>query len=103
MHRKEAQVEEYISKKNFRPGRVAPSEWTRSVRAVRDTAVADFYAPGVNNPCRVAYRPPIAVSPFLLALSVYTKYTLYLSDLLISLGLSTISWIYAIAWILAAR
>jgi len=91
-----------ISKKHFRPGGMAPSEWTRSVRAVRDTPVADYSAPGINTTRCVAYCPPIAVSPFLLALSVYMKYTLYLSHLLISLALSTISWIHAIAWILAA-
>jgi len=57
---------------------MAPSEWTRSVRAVRDTPVADYSAPGVNTTRRVAYRPPIAVSPFLLALSVsYFKQTLW--------------------------
>ena len=81
---------------------MAQSEWTCSVRAIRDTTVADYSAPGVNTTRRVAYRPLIAVMPFLLALSVYTKCTLYLSHLLISLALSTISWIYAIAWILAA-
>jgi hypothetical protein len=37
-----------MSKKYFRPGRMAPSEWTRSVRAVSDTPVADYSAPGVN-------------------------------------------------------
>jgi len=37
-----------ISKKHFRPGGMAPSEWTRSVRAVRDTPVADYSTPGVN-------------------------------------------------------
>jgi len=52
----------YISKKHFRPGGMAPSEWTRSVRAVRDTPVAGYSAPGVNTTCRVASRPPIAVS-----------------------------------------
>ena len=82
---------------------MAPSEWTRSVRAVRDTPVADYSAPGINTTRRIAYRPPIAVSLFLLALLVYTKYTLYLSHLVISLALSTVSWIYTIAWILAAR
>jgi hypothetical protein len=60
----------YISKKYFRPGGMAPSEWTRSVRAVRDTPVADYCARGLNSTRRVAYRPPIAGSPFLLALSV---------------------------------
>jgi hypothetical protein len=67
-----------ISKKHFRLGGLAASEWTRSVRAVRDTPVADYSAPGVNTTRRVAYRPPIAVSPFLLALSVsYFKQTLW--------------------------
>jgi hypothetical protein len=69
---------QYISKKYFRPGGMAPSEWTRSVRAVRDTPVAGYSAPGLNTTRRVAYRPPIAVSPFLLALSVsYFKRTLW--------------------------
>ena len=67
-----------ISKKHLRPGGMAPSEWMRSVRAVRDTPVADYSAPGVNTTRRVAYRPPIAVSPFLLALSVsYFKQTVW--------------------------
>jgi len=57
---------------------MAASEWTRSVRAVRDTPVADYSAPGVNTTRRAAYRPPIAVSPFLLALSVsYFRQTLW--------------------------
>jgi len=60
-----------ISKKQFRLGGMAPSEWTRSVRAVRYTLVADYSAPGVNTTRGVAYRPPIAISPFLLALSVF--------------------------------
>jgi len=54
-----------ISKRHFRPSGMATSEWTRSVRAVRDTPVADYSAPGVNTTRRVAHRPPIAVSPFL--------------------------------------
>jgi len=67
-----------ISKKHFRPGGMAQSEWTRSVRAVRDTPVADYSVPGVKTTRRVTYRPPIAVSPFLLALSVsYFKQTLW--------------------------
>jgi len=67
-----------ISKKHFRPGGMAPSEWTRSVRAVRVTPVADYSAPSVNTTRRIAYRPPTAVSPFLLALSVsYIKQTLW--------------------------
>ena len=60
----------FISKKHFRPGGMAASEWTRSVRAVRDTPVAYYSAPGVNTTHRVAYRPPIAVSPVLLALKI---------------------------------
>jgi hypothetical protein len=68
----------YISKKYFRPGGMAPSEWTRSVRAVRDTPVADYSAPGVNSTRRFPYRPLIAVSPFLLVLSVsYFKRSLW--------------------------
>jgi len=66
-----------ISKKHFCPGRMAPSEWMRSVRAVRDTLVADYTVPGVKTTRQVTYRPPIAISPFLLALSVsYFKQTL---------------------------
>ena len=57
---------------------MAPSEWTHSVRAVRDTPVGDYSAPSVNTARRVAYRPPIAVSPFLLPLLVsYFKHTLW--------------------------
>ena len=68
----------YISKKHFRLGGLAASEGMRSVRAVRATPVADYSAPGVNTTRRVAYRPPIAISPFLLALSVsYFKQTLW--------------------------
>jgi len=54
-----------ISKKHFRRRGMAPSEWTRSVRAIRDTPVADYSGPGVNTTHRVAHRPPIPVSPFL--------------------------------------
>ena len=55
------------------------SEWMRSVRAVRNTLVADYFAPGVNATHCVAYCPPIAVLLFLLALSVcYFKQTLWL-------------------------
>jgi hypothetical protein len=60
----------HISKKHFRPGRMAASELTCSVRAVRETLVADYSARGVNATRRIAYRTLIAVSPFLLALSV---------------------------------
>jgi hypothetical protein len=51
-----------ISKKHFRPGGMAASEWTRSVRAVRDTLVADYFTPSVRTTRRVAYWPPIAIS-----------------------------------------
>jgi len=57
---------------------MAPSEWTRCIRAVRDTPVADHSAPSLNTPCRVAYHSPIAVSPVVPALSVfYFKRTLW--------------------------
>jgi hypothetical protein len=66
-----------ISKKHFSQGGMAVSEWTRSVSTVRDTPVAEHFAPGVNTTSCVAYRPPIAVLPFLLPLSVsYIKQTL---------------------------
>jgi hypothetical protein len=75
---KRTSLENNISKKHFRPGGMAASEWTRSVRAVRDTPVAEYSAPGVNTTGRVAYRPPMAISPFLLALLVcYNKQTLW--------------------------
>ena len=51
--------------KNFQFGR------NGSTRAFRDTAVADFSAHGVNTIGRVAYCPTIAVSLFLLVLSVF--------------------------------
>jgi hypothetical protein len=67
-----------ISKKLFRPGAMATSEWTRSVRAVRDIPLAAYSAPGIKTLHQVAYRPPNAVSLFLLALSVsYFKRTLW--------------------------
>jgi len=68
----------FISKKHFRPGGMAASEWTRSVRAIRDTLVVDYFTHGVNTTRHAAYCPPIAVAPFLLALSVsYFKQTLW--------------------------
>ena len=73
----------------------APSEPSETPRR--------WITPRLGSIPRVALRvPPIAVSPFLLALSVYTKYTPYLSRLLTSHDLSTISSIHTIAWILAA-
>jgi hypothetical protein len=60
-----------ISKKYFRLGRMAPSEWTRSIRVVRDTPVADYSAPGVNSTRHVPYRALITVSLFLFVLSVF--------------------------------
>jgi hypothetical protein len=59
-----------ISKKYFRLGGMARSEWTRSVTAVRDTPGAEYAAPGLNTTPRVVYRPLIPVSPFLPTLLV---------------------------------
>ena len=67
-----------ISKKHFRLGGMAESEWTRSVRAIRDTLVADYSTPSVITTHRIAYRPPIGLSQVLSALSVsYCKQTLW--------------------------
>jgi len=77
-HMESFRQKQIISKKHFRLGGLGESEWTRSVRAVRDTPVSDYSAHGVNTTHQVAYRPPIAVLPFLLALSVsYFKQTLW--------------------------
>jgi hypothetical protein len=51
-----------ISKKHFHPGGMAASEWTRSVRAVRDTPVAVYSAPGINTTRCVAYNSSITLS-----------------------------------------
>jgi hypothetical protein len=59
-----------ISKRIFRLGGMAPSEWMLSIRAVRDTQVADYSAPGVNNTRGIIYRPQITVSQSLGILSV---------------------------------
>jgi len=59
-----------IRKKIFRSSKMTPSEWTPSVRAVRDTPVADYSTPGVNTTRRIVYRPPIAVWLSLRILSV---------------------------------
>jgi hypothetical protein len=68
----------YFSKKKFGPCRMAPSEWTQSVTAVRDILVAVCSAPAVNATCHIPYRPPIQVSLFLFPLSVlYYKRTLW--------------------------
>jgi hypothetical protein len=61
----------FLSKKYFRPDGMAPLEWMRSIRAIRDTLEADYFAPGLNTMRRVAYRSPIMVSTFLLVLSVF--------------------------------
>jgi hypothetical protein len=50
-----------ISKEYVVPGGLAPSKWTGSVRAVRDTPVADCTAPCVNSTRRVPYHPLLAV------------------------------------------
>ena len=64
--------------KNIPFGWMALSEWTRSVRGVRDTPVADYSTPGVNTTRQVVYRPPIAVSLSLRVLSVsYFKRSLW--------------------------
>ena len=59
-----------ISKKHFHLGGMAASEWMHSVRAVRDTQEGDYSVHGINTTCRIAYRPPIAILPFLVTLSV---------------------------------
>jgi len=57
---------------------MAPSGWTRSLEAVRDTMVVDYSVPGVKATLHVAYRPLITVSPFLLIPSVsYFKRSLW--------------------------
>ena len=57
---------------------MAPLEWMRYVRAVRDTLVVDYSMPGLDTTRGVAYRPQIAVSLFLFALLVsYFKRTLW--------------------------
>jgi hypothetical protein len=50
-----------MSKKYFHPGKMAQSEWTRSIRVVKDTLVADDSAPALNTTGLIAYRPPIAI------------------------------------------
>ena len=50
-----------IRKKHFCPVGMAPSEWTCSVRAVRDNPVADDSVPGINSTHRIPYRPMIVV------------------------------------------
>jgi hypothetical protein len=59
-----------ITKHHFRPGGMAGSQWTRSVKGIRDPLVADYSVSGANTTRRVAYCPPTAVLPFSLALSV---------------------------------
>jgi len=66
------------AKKHFRLGGMAVSEWTHSIRAVRDTPVAACSGPGFNIMRRIDYRPPSVVLLFLLPLSVsYFKRTLW--------------------------
>jgi len=58
--------------------RTIPSGRNGCIIAVSNTRVKDCSAPGANTMHRVAYHPPIAVSPFLLALSVsHCKRTLW--------------------------
>jgi len=57
---------------------MAPSEWTRIVRAVRDTPVGENSAPSDNSTRCVPFRPLIAASLCLLILSVpYFKRSLW--------------------------
>ena len=49
---------------------MAGSERTRSVKAIRDTMVAEYSMPAVNPTPLCLYRPPMSVSLFPLALSV---------------------------------
>jgi hypothetical protein len=57
---------------------MAPSEWTASVRAVRDTPAVHYSTPGVNTMLRFVYRLPTAVSQSLRVLSVsYFKQSLW--------------------------
>jgi len=53
-----------ISKKHFCPGGMAPSESMHSVRAVRDTPVVAYSAPGTNTMRRIASCPLITVHRF---------------------------------------
>jgi hypothetical protein len=67
-----------MSKKYFCPGGLARLEWTRSVRAVRDSLMVQYTASGLNTTRQAAYRPPIAVALSPLALSVtYVKRKLW--------------------------
>jgi hypothetical protein len=59
-----------IRKNRFRSGAMASSEWTCSVRVVRDTPEADYSETGVITMRRIVYCPRIAVSPFRCILSV---------------------------------
>jgi hypothetical protein len=59
-----------ISTQLFSLGEFAPSELTCSVRAGRDTLVADYSAPSVNTMRCIVYHPTIADSVFLRVLSV---------------------------------
>jgi hypothetical protein len=64
------ELQQSISKKYLRLGRMALSEGITSIRAIRDTSVADYSAPGINSTSYNPYHPLIAVAPFLLVLGV---------------------------------
>jgi len=49
---------------------MTPSQWTGSVRALRDTPMADYSSPSCNSTCRIPALSLIAVSLFVLVLSV---------------------------------
>jgi len=54
------------------------SEWTQSIRAVREILLVAYTVHGINPTHRIAYRPPIAVSPYPLPLLVsYCKWALW--------------------------
>ena len=88
-----------ICKNRYCPSRLSVSEWTCSVRAVRDNWVADYYLPGVNGTCHITYRRPIAVSPCLLALAGL----IFLTNLLVLWPTVTIRWNWFIGYVLASE
>jgi hypothetical protein len=50
-----------VSKEKFHLGGMAPLQWTHSVRATRDTLVADYSAPSINSRHRITYHALIAI------------------------------------------
>jgi hypothetical protein len=71
-------VNSNISKKHFLSGTDGYVN-VDVLRQIRQIPGADYFLPCINTTCRVAYRPPIASSPFPLAPSVsYFEQTLWL-------------------------